>query len=245
MRKTLLLAIMLSFVAFTTGIGIVNAASLGDSGVDVIVNNNTLTVRGFTYIFPSPSSGLQKYSPPNGTNLGVETFIGSIGSGISCESEVVNLLNGTNMTVQKNCILNISFSKEFLWIDNNFTNSSSPAVTDTDTLNKLTTCINERAQFSAGLDSCVKDKQTFTDVSSNYTNCNNELVQCRADKGVAESEKNRLTTEAEGKKNQHYVWGVIGVIAGILGALWYTGRIGGGVGKIRRPEEKYNVNQAG
>lgn len=236
---------VLFLASFISAIG-----PVGENGMDIYIINNTIIVEGYTII------GVQQYNPITGqytttpqkfvsstNNLFVNRLNETINGTVICDPVIVNQ-NGTNHTYFQNCRVNQDYHKEvaFLNILTNNSNQSQPTITDTATQAKYEQCLTDKAQFSAGLDSCVKDKSTLNDFSANFTKCQSDLTTCTIDKNAAQTSKSTLEKEKEDTKNRQWMYGGAGLVLGLLGTLYWKGHLGGP--KAKRPQDQYNVNQA-
>lgn len=113
---------------------------------------------------------------------------------------------------------------------------------------QLTSCKIQRGQFETAYNRCLSDISVYT--GTNATICKDKLETCTLDlkrKDIDLTAKDdkitSIQTESDSKQNSRWVYGFGGIIAGILGLLFYQGKMGG------RPKERsmseFNPSQAG
>lgn len=111
------------------------------------------------------------------------------------------------------------------------------------------TCIVEKGKFDMGWNNCRIDLEKYT--GANATVCKDRLDTCNLtlkqkdiDISAKDEKITSLQTESEGTKNSKWIYGIGGVILGILGLLFYQGKLGRGVPRERSMSE-FNKGQAG
>lgn len=200
-----------------------------ENGIEIIIKNNTISVRGYTM---DAIYGKVDFGFFNKIN-------DSLTSSIHCNNFTINV-NGTDQTYQDNCTLNIDFKKDIPIFTQN--ESSTSIIGDTGLYNKLIECETLKAQYRAGLDSCVEDKATIKDVNTNYTQCSSDVQICRNDKVNLESKVAELNEDIDSHKNTQWGFLIFGLVAGGVIIMVYYGKIGGS--KIKREDETFNPRQA-
>ena len=113
---------------------------------------------------------------------------------------------------------------------------------------QLTTCKIQRGQFETAYNKCLQDISVFT--GANATICKNKLETCTLDLKTKDLDLTAkddkivaVQEESDSERNSRWVYGFGGVIIGILGLLFYQGKIGGGPRERSRGE--FNPGQAG
>ncbi len=208
-------------------LGFVNA----ESGIDLKIHNDTIIVEGWIV---SDFGGKVAY----GIIDKVETNITS--NPLICQD--LNVTEGnTSRIVQTNCTYVIDYHLNIPFLNANDT-TQGIIIGDTELQRKYETCLEQKAAFNAGLNSCSTAKNEQSGFESNYTKCATDLQVCQSERATAQTETNRLTTEINENGNQQWVWGIGGLIIGILGTLYYCGRLGGP--KSQKPDENFNRQQA-
>ena len=114
---------------------------------------------------------------------------------------------------------------------------------------QLITCKIERGQFESQLNSCLFRLGEYEGV--NASDCKTKLDECTLtikEKDLEIASKNKeiedLNDEKEETKNQRWFYGVIGVIIGIIGLLFYQGKLGKEKAKDKSQGE-FNPRQSG
>lgn len=221
-------------ISILVGVGILILLSISfinaeNEGVDITIENDTITLQGYTYT----------------------TFAGKVPAGfitfknvslgddlIKCE-DLTYTSNNVTRTVKTNCTLNINFHQEFPF---NFNNTASFVITDQQLQQRYEKCLEDKNAFENGLKTCTKDKNEQGLFESNYSVCSSALTICESTKTTALADKAELEKDQEDNQNRHWIWGIGGLIFGIIGSLWYTGKIGGP--RTKNPEESFNAQQA-
>jgi hypothetical protein len=201
-------------------------------GIDISIVDNQISIRGYTessFAGKIPADFIPQINE-------------SLGSGVVCHNNVTVQETQGNSTVNvvypTNCTLALSYTKT-LPFGFNVTNV---VVGDQKIQQDFIACIAEREQHKAGLNNCNKALVEQGEWESNFSTCNTNLVTCQAERSTAISDKNRFEQEQEQNKNSGWTWAIGGLAVGVLGSLWYTGKIGGP--KQKKPEDSYNPQQA-
>lgn len=198
-------------------------------GIRVSIKNDSLSVQGFIV---SSVYGEIPASFFDGINT-------TLNNTVICESETITCGN-ESITRQKNCRLNIDYqvSKEF-----KFNQSVGTIIGDSAIQDKYDACVAEKISYSVGVANCVKDKERYADYETNYTVCKESLSGCNSQLSSITGEKNTCTTEAESKKNDRWLWGIGGLVIGILVILFKEGKIWNP--KAKQVGSGFNPQQAG
>lgn len=113
---------------------------------------------------------------------------------------------------------------------------------------ELITCKIQRGQFESQLNSCLQKVGIYEGV--NATKCKEDLSTCTLslktkdiDLGAKDEKIIAIQEESDSKQNSRWIYGIVGVIAGILGLLFYQGKVGGG--PKERSMGEFNKGQAG
>lgn len=117
---------------------------------------------------------------------------------------------------------------------------------ETDT--QLTKCKIQRGQFETAYNKCLSDISVYT--GANATVCKTKLETCSLDLkskdlDLAAKDDQIATVKREGDatKNSKWMYGAGGIILGILGLLFYQGKLGGNAKE--RSMGEFNPSQAG
>lgn len=215
-----------------------SASQVGESGIEITIKNNTILIQGYTIISTqiyNPYTGTYTEIPQKFVSLTDNLFINKVNETINPINRCENVTfdreeNGTikRETCLTNCSAHFDYYKEIPFLNFRIErNQSQPTITDQATLQRYDQCLMEKAQYIAGLNACVENKNKQEDFEKKYGQCSNELNACLIERNITVTERNRLFTEYESKKNQNWVYGVGGLILGIIGTLWLSGKIGG------------------
>lgn len=209
------------------------APVFAEDGIEVSILNNSISIRGYTITSIAGKVSAGFFSPINETLTSYNTICDNV------SVQVYSNGNITNQTFQNNCRLSLNYSKS---VALNVNSSYTTIIGDTQLQKNYEDCISLKAQFSTGLDACVKERDKREDMSENYTQCTTGLQICNSEKTTALNEKSKIEQNTKDNENQRWFYGIIGIIVGIVGMGFYTGKIGGA--KANRPEEYFNQSQA-
>ena len=107
----------------------------------------------------------------------------------------------------------------------------------------LLKCLSDSAGYSNAYNVCKYDQGNLTKLNNNLSDCKLNLKLKDVDLATKDTQITTLQTDADAKKNSHWLWAIGGVIAGIVGILGYQGKLGGGVRDKSIGE--FNKQQAG
>lgn len=222
MKKLLLIsALIILLTSFVS-------ADINDTTyIEIDIQNNVIKTNG---IVETTISGIGRVN----VTAGFISFNDTLGDNlIDCDE--VNV-NGTNYFT--NCTLQISFKRV---IPLRFNNVISVTTTESDTLQKLNQCLEERGNFLGSYTSCQSEKIKLDAADINLTNCKTELSACSTERNNLQTQKGSLETEREANKNKPITWGIIGLLLGAGGAYYFLNHSGV---KLRRLEDNYNLQGA-
>jgi len=180
------------------------------NGIEIIIQNENISVRGYT---ADPIYGKVDFGFFNKINE-------QINSPFSCDEIIIG-----NKTYQQNCTFNLDYSKDIPIFTQN--ESSTSIIGDTSLYQQLIDCQELKAQYSAGLDSCVEDKGKLKDVSQNFSTCTTDLQIKTSEKATADVKIKDLEEEIEANKNRQWWFGICGLIIGGVIVAYKAGMIGG------------------
>lgn len=244
MKIYLSIILLLLSVSFVYALG-----PVGEKGITVQVQNNTITIGGYT-IVQDPSTGIN--IKVTSDNLFINKVSSSTGLNITCNSVNIPVIengtyNGNNQSIIPGYNFSVNYLIDIPFTSQNITNQSNLFCISQE---KYEQCITEKAQYSTGMNSCTESKKDIKDVSSNFTTCSTNLQTtstslqiCNSDKDSADKKVTDMETKIKDTQNQRYIWaGIAGVLC-ILGTLYFKGHIGGP--KAHDPEQNFNRTQAG
>ena len=112
-------------------------------------------------------------------------------------------------------------------------------------LQNITTSID--LTINDRLINCEIEKATLNSSFNSYQNnnafsCNISLIQKDSDLKLAKDAVGRLTADSLAKTNEKYLWGVLGLALGVVGYMFFTGKIGRNVRD--KSEEEFQRNLA-
>lgn len=225
MKIYLLMILLLISVTFVS-------ADSNDT-VGVTITNNSIYISGYTYsqIAGWVSAGL--FAPVNET----------LNFTFNCANETVQIVDPTNSsnlinkTYQSNCSTSLFYDKR---IPLDINQSYTTIIGDSRLQEKYEQCIQDKAAFNAGLNSCVGDKAKYVDSTANYSRCTSDLLICNNDKSNVQKNMDDLNKKNEDSKNWPVISAVLGLAIGAGLTLYYKGHWGGP--KIR-PEDSFNPTQ--
>ena len=225
--------IIVLFGAILIGLLLIGVASAED-GIDITIKNGTLIVEGYS---------ITSFAGKVKTGF-IDRVNDSFSSSISCISMNITEANstggnGTIREIETNCTINLDYHKE---IPFNFNGTESVFFSDDELQRKYETCLEEKATYKVGYTTCTSNNFDKEGLEANLTKCSSDLQVCKSERSAAEADKNEMEQETEDTKNQKWTFGIGGLIVGVIGTLWYTGRIGGP--KAKSGEESYNPQQA-
>lgn len=179
------------------------------NGIEIIIQNESISVRGYTMdaIYGKVDFGF--FDKINET----------ISSPFSCENITIG-----NETYQQNCTYSLSYSKDIPIFGQN--ESSTAIIGDTSLYQQLIDCEVLKAQYSAGLDSCVNDKGNLNDVSQNFSTCTTDLQIMTSEKSSLEVKKTELEKEIEDHENSNWWFGIVGALLATAICSYKAGWIG-------------------
>lgn len=217
---------------------------VGEKGITVQIINGELVIQGYT-IVQDPSTGLSIKAVSD--NLFINKAVSQPISTIVCNSVDVPMVtvnttwNGTTQPVTPSGIFNTNYSRDIPFIGQNTTNTSSYSLFCI-SQEKYESCLNDKnlieGNYRALVEINAKSNTTNLECNAAYTN----LGTCQSEKSTIQAQVTTLTDEKEKTKNQKWVYGLVGLAAGIFGTLWSKGFIG--KPKVRDPGESYNRGQA-
>lgn len=225
MKNQIFLLLFLSILQLS----IISAYVAGKDGIDIIIKNDTIDAK--SYIFYGGTTPYTK-------NLMTTNLISSF----NCDSlNISNLTFGAyNETILTNCT--------YIFADKTVTINMTDVCPANETIQR-TVEVNEETIIN--YTQCLKDYGILFGnhqyISNEYGGLNktNELyIKCNADLAVCNTKQitiDDLNKQIEDMTNQKYVWGVVGLIAGIVGYMFYTGKIGGQ--KAKQAGENYQRGQ--
>lgn len=235
MKKLIFLLLFLSILQLSL---ISAIGPVGENGLDITVKNNTIEVKGYTIVAAPPYGVPTKFISAN--PLFVNTLSESLGGVQTCATYNYTSGNET-ISTPVNCTYSVNYAKELAFITN-ITNQSITTITDTSTQSKYEQCILERAQYQTTYNNCLDGKNQLANYETNYTSCKEQLSNCQNQLTTSQTTVTTMTKEKEDNKNQPWIFGIVGLAVGILGSLFYTGKIGGT--RVKHPEENFNRGQA-
>jgi hypothetical protein len=199
----------------------------GESGIVVQIQDNTINISGYTITL--------------GTFVNLDYFPISkvsnpLGATVSCNQR--NVTDGNTTVISyENCTYNANYIIDIPIpiISQNETNISSLLCLSQE---KYDECLTLKAQYGAGLDACTIAKNINDGAVANYSTCALSLNTCQSERSTATSQVATLTTDAANTKNQKWIFGVVGIAAGIFGTLYFKGFLG--KPRIRSPDESFN-----
>lgn len=187
--------------------------------ININITGNNITVKGYiTY------DTFGKYSAPVITDF----------------ADTINCITNSTGNVSFLDCSNVNYARDIPLI--NQQNNSLVVMTDA-SQQAYNQCLKDKAMFEAGLNSCVASKNENNKYYENYTKCNADLIVCNGDKSLAVSTQQEAETKYNDSLNTKYIWSAVCTVLAILGTLWYKGDIGRS--KIKKVEEKFNLQQSG
>ncbi|MEK6878432.1 MAG: hypothetical protein AABY22_02430 [Nanoarchaeota archaeon] len=199
------------------GIFLISVVSAGPI-IKIEINGNSLNASGFIYY-----EGLGTYPAPIITPI----------------QDIIGSCSTNNITNQTSCTYNYTKDISIL----SFSNSSVTVMTDA-TSQAYLKCLDDKALYTAGQNTCntaLKEQQEYKE---NYTSCYIASKTCETDLSYARAEAKKSKEDLEKDSNQKFVWGIVGMILGILGALAYY-KSGIFSPKVKGPEDNFNRQQSG
>jgi hypothetical protein len=224
--KQIIILILLLQVSLISAIG-----PVGENGLDISVKNNTIQIQGYTIIAAPPYGMPMKFVSTSGI------FINSSNEPLGVIMNCVNFNyteGNQSINIPTNCTYSIDYSKSFPFFTN-FTNQSSQIVVDSVTQDKYEKCTLEKLQWESSYGNYSSYQQQITSWQTQLSTCQGQLTPLQ-------TQNTELTKEQEDNKNKPWTYGGIGLAVGIIGTLFYLGRIGGP--KSRRYEEDFNRGQS-
>jgi hypothetical protein len=217
---------------------------VGENGITINITNGVLDIIGYTVI-QNPATGLPIIF--RNSNLLINETTSSTGLSISCNPINVPMIvngvyNGTNTTVIPGYIFNQTYLADIPLTFQNIANKTNISELYCITMDKYDACINEKAKYAAANDLCNAMNQNISASVGNYNQCSSSLSSCQTERNTATTQVTTLTDDAEKKKNQKWLIGLVCLAAGYFGALWNKGFIG--KPKVRNPDESYNRGQS-
>lgn len=198
---------------------------LAENGIEIKIQNQTITVRGYTQ---DPIYGKVDFGF-------FEKLDDTFGTGMSCDNLTIN-----NQTYQTNCSLNIAYNKDIPIYTQN--ESATTIIGDTSLYQQLIVCETTKAQYNAGLNACVTDKGDIKEISQNYTQCSSSLQLTQGEKTILQKEVIDLEEEVQENENKCWWFGIVGLIIGAGVIAYKEGLIGGP--KTKKPDETFNARQS-
>lgn len=177
----------------------------------------------------------------SGANFVIKVYNGTV--------EITNSdYSGNNKNFSFNSSIYNEFSYNFLFIKN--------TTVSVDLVDKYANCLNEKSSceltknsFNMAWNECVRDLNNAGNISAiqgNLTQCTTSLQQKDTEISSKQSAVDECKTAQSQKENQKWIYGVVGVILGILGALLQQGKGKEWFGKIKeKSKEDFNPRQAG
>lgn len=233
MKRIILIILLIIQISLVNAIG-----PVGENGLDIKVINNSIEIRGYTIVAAPPYGVPTKFVSSN--PLFINILSESLGGTEFCST--YNYTSG-NQTISTNvnCSYLVNYVKELPFIAN-FTNQTITTITDVNTQNKYDQCVLEKAQYSTSYNNCLNSKNLMINYETNYTNCKEQLNSCQNQLTTCQGQVTIMTKEKEDTKNTPWIYGAIGLAIGIVGALFYTGKIGGQ--KAKNYEDNFQRGQA-
>ena len=202
---------------------------LAENGIEIKIVNDSISVRGYTN---DPIYGKVDFGFFNKIDE-------QMNNSIVCDNVMVEV-NGTNTTYQENCRIDFNYNKDIPIFTQN--ESTTAIMGDTGLWKELQDCVTLKAQYSAGLASCVENKLTMTDASTNITQCSTDIQICRSDKSNLDIKVSSLEKDIEDNKNRQWWFGILGLVIGGVIIMIKEGKLGGT--KIKKEEDYFNPRQA-
>lgn len=151
-------------------------------------------------------------------------------------------INNKNYTITNNLLVPANQSgenfscfipnQEFTF-DNYFIQNSTTSI-DITINDRLINCEIEKINLNS----------SFNLYQNNYAfSCNISLIAKDSELQTAKNEVQRLTADSLAKQNQNWKWGALGLLLGVVGYMFFTGKIGRNVRD--KSESEYNRNLAG
>jgi len=209
--------IYLSLVVFF--IVVIGNVSADGPLININITGNNITAHGYILY-----SGFGKYAAPVITDFS-ET--------ISCTT--INISNSSYLDCS-----NASYSKDISLL--NQANNSVIVTTD-ENQQAYNLCLEDKAKFNAGLNSCTEAKNLAGDYYENYTRCAADLIVCNGNAALSEQKRIDAEKKFSDSSNQKWIYGVIGIALGIFGLLIQRRELFGP--KIKHQEDNFNRQQAG
>lgn len=243
MKKLLIILLSLSILQLSL---ISSLGPVGEKGITVQIQNDTITVSGYTIVQDPNGANIKVTSD----NLFINRITNSTGISIIVDNVTVPIIlndtyNGTNETRIPGYRYNVNYLIDIPFTSQNITNQSSLFCVSQ---SQYETCLADKLAFNAGLNSCVADKKTMTDTSSNFTNCQKDLQTsqtslqiCNSDKGNANNKIADMEKKQKDTSNQIWFVGIGALVGGSALTYFLTNK---GI-KMRDPENNFNRTQAG
>lgn len=222
---------IMSLLLLTTFL-LLSLVSASGPVITLTISNGTISAQGF-FIYDA----FGKYPAPIITN-----FNEAINLSVECYNATTSVLNNVtgNYTNSTSQVCNSSgyYTRD---IPVTFANQSL-VVTDTNSQAQYNQCLQEKAQYSTGLNTCADTLTKQIAYKDNYTQCSTDLQICNADKSRITTDKTTAETNYTNSKNAKYYFGVGGLILGIVGYMFYRKEIGG---PKHTQQDSYQAHQAG
>lgn len=219
-----------------------------ERGIELIIHNSSLTLRNYAILYESISGTYQKvfFGSPSATEtLPITGWCEPVNYTV-CDS--VCTTNHTE-TVTPNFNYSILLEKNYLSAieSTNASGINSTILSDiliqlNKTLENYETCLTDKAIIEGNYRALVEINNVTKTSSADIQQISTNLGACQSEKATLQSQITTLTDEKEDTKNQKWVYGIVGLAAGIFGTLWSKGFIG--KPKARDPGESYNRGQA-
>jgi hypothetical protein len=239
----------------------------GERGIELLIHNNSLAIRNYLIYYDRGLDLTSKITVglSGSDTLPITVSCEQVNYTIydSLPTQCTGVYNITytsrNVTTTPNGTFNLVFEKNYLFNSDVF-NDTNDTVTSNilsdilkqlnSTLVKYDTCTLERAQYQTSYSNCLDSKtkagsfeSNFTECSKQLTDCNNQLSTCQTQRQTTQTTVDTMTKEKEDTKNTPYLFGIGGLIIGIVGAMLYNGKWG--KDKARNPDGNYNRTQSG
>lgn len=142
----------------------------------------------------------------------------------------LSVLNNSANLAKQTPVLTVSYLPEAMpWVDYNCSQN-------------LITCMEERAKFDATLSQYIPIVNTAKNTTDLLNLCKADVQTQSALVSQKASEVDNLKDWQSSNKNQHWIWLIVGLLAGVLGTLWKDGKLFGGAKDMQA--EQFNPSLA-
>jgi hypothetical protein len=236
MNKNIIFGIIL-FSIFLNIAGIMAIGPVGENGINVRVENNSIQLQGYT-IIRDPNTGVLSKALLEGSFISKTTD--SLGAALICSN--FNYTEGNqSILIPTNCTYNVNYLIDIPFLNQNITNNSQQYFVDSTTQSKYEQCIVDKSQYINSYNNCLGREKLLGDYSTNYTSCSSLLINCQNSLSKSEEDIKILKKEKEDAKNTPWLYGFIGILIGAGAMYWYRNNNS----KVRNPDSNYNRTQSG